>query len=173
MSGLSASARLYARIAFVRHRLLLQHTANRAAIGALAVLLILVGFGLLNGALFLYLRASLSDIGAVLVVALIHLLAGAVALLLTWQEHSSPELEALAETEAAALRELDAEATTAVESFEAIGHRLTHIGSNTAAIMAAISGLQSLVARASNHATEQIEPKADRNVEANNREKME
>ena len=147
MTSLSASARLYARVAFLRHRVLLQHAANRAAVTALAILLILAGIGLLNAALFLYLRTLLGDIGAVLVVAAIYLFIGIVALTVTWQRHDSPELTALAETEAAALDELDSEASGAVESLEAVSHRLAHIGSNVAAAMTAVSGLQSLLSR--------------------------
>ena len=86
MTGLSTSARLYAHVAFLRHRILLHHTANRAAIVALAVLLIIFGFALLNAAVFLYLRTSLSDISAVLIIAFIHLGIGGLALLLSLQE---------------------------------------------------------------------------------------
>jgi hypothetical protein len=155
MTGLSTSARLYTHVAFLRHRILLQHSVDRAAIAALAVLLILVDFALRNAALFLYLRTALSDIGAVLVVAFIHLVIGGLALLLIWQEHESPELEALAESEAAALKEFDNEATSAVERLEAVGQRLTHIGSNVAVAMTAISGLQALLARTVDQTTQQ------------------
>ena len=147
MTGLSTSARLYARVAFLRHRVLLQHAADQAAVIALGILLILVGFGLLNAALFLHLRTSLGDIGAVLVVACVHLVIGALALLVSWQEHDSPELQALAESEAAALKEFDTEATNAVENLETGGHRLAHIGSNVTVALTAISGLQALLAR--------------------------
>jgi hypothetical protein len=153
MTGLSTSARLYARVAFLRHRVLLQHAANRAAVIALGILLVLVGFGLLNAALFLYLRPSLGDIGAVLIVASVHLVIGALALLVSWQEHDSPELQALAEIETAALKEFDTEATNAVENLETVGHRLTHIGSNVAVAMTAISGLQALLARTADRST--------------------
>jgi hypothetical protein len=154
MTSLSASARLYAQVTFLRHRILLQHAANRAAIAALAILLILVGIGLLNAALFLYLRTPLSDIGAMLVVAIIHLCAGGLALAVTWHSHDSPELAALAETEAAALNKLDSEASGAVESFEAISRRLTYIASKVAAAMTAVSGLQSLLSRSARQAPE-------------------
>ena len=147
MTGLSTSARLYARVAFLRHRILMQHAVNRAAIIALGILLILVGVALLNAALFLYVRTFLGDIGAVLVVASVHLAIGALALLVSWQEHETPELEALAESEAAALKEFDTEATNAVENLETVGHRLAHIGSNVTVAMTAISGLQALLAR--------------------------
>jgi hypothetical protein len=154
MTSLSASARLYAHVAFLRHRILLQHAANRAAVTALAILFILVGFGLLNVALFLYLRTPLGETGAVLVVAIVHLFAGGLALALSWHSHDSPELAALAETEVAALNELDSEASGAVESFEAIRHRLTHIGHNAAAAMTAVSSLQSLLSRTASQAPE-------------------
>ena len=104
MSDLSASASLYAHVALVRHRILLQHAANRAVIGVVAVLMLLVGFGLLNAALFLYLRPALGDIAALLVAALIHLAIGSLAMALTWKEYTPPELEALANAEASALK---------------------------------------------------------------------
>ena len=64
MSDLSASARIYAHVAVARHRILLQHAANRAVIGALAVLKLLVDFGILDAALFLILRPALGDFEA-------------------------------------------------------------------------------------------------------------
>jgi hypothetical protein len=161
MTGLSTSARLYARVAFLRHRVLLQHAANRAAVIALGILLILVGFGLLNAALFLYLRTSLGDIGAVLTAACLHFLIGALALLVSWQEHDSPELQALAESEAAALKEFDTEATNAVENLETVGHRLAHIGSNVTVALTAISSLQALLARTADRTTHQSVHESD------------
>lgn len=146
MTSLPTTARLYARVAFLRHRILLQHAANRAAVTAFAVLLLLAGFGLLNGALFLYLRTMLSNISAVLVVAAVHLGLGGILLFVTWQSHDSPELQALAATEAEALTALDEEASGTIESFEAIGHRLASIGTNVRTVMTAINGLQSLLA---------------------------
>jgi hypothetical protein len=103
MTGLSTRARLYARVAILRRRVLLQHAANRAAIIAVGILLIMVGLALLNAAIFQYLQTSLGNIGAVLVVACIHLAIGLLAVLVSWQEHETTELEALAESEAAAL----------------------------------------------------------------------
>lgn len=79
MSDLSASARIYGLRHVARHRILLQHAANRAVIGALAVLLPLVGFGILNAALFLILRPALGDAEA----AIIHVTIGTMALVLT------------------------------------------------------------------------------------------
>jgi uncharacterized membrane protein YraQ (UPF0718 family) len=147
MSDISASASIYAHVALARHRILLQHAANRAVIGAIAVPMLLVGFGLLNAALFLYLRPVLGDIAALLVAALIHVAIGSLAMALTWKEHPSPELEALADAEASALDVLSSDASGAVDNFEAIKDKITRVGSNISIGVAAISGLQTLLSR--------------------------
>lgn len=56
-----------------------------------------------------------------------------------WQEREFPELEALAGSET--------EAASAVESFKSMGHRQTHIDSNAAVAMTAMSVLQAVLAR--------------------------
>ncbi|MCA0341716.1 MAG: hypothetical protein LCH61_01295 [Proteobacteria bacterium] len=150
MSSLSTNAHLYARLAVLRQRIMFRYAASRIVIGTLAVLLLLVGVALLNVALFLALRNPLGDIGAVLGVAAVHLVAGAIALAFTLQEPASAELEALSEAEAVALDALSADTSSLVEGIASVGGRFSRIGSNASLAVAALSSLQSLLSRTHN-----------------------
>ena len=147
MSHLVSAAQLYGRVALLRRRLVLQHTVQRMALGIAATILLLVGVGLLNIALFLWLRVLLGDIPAVLIVAFGHLLIGGLLLFLTVREPQSAELDALANAELAALEALTADANGIVGGLAATGGRMQMISNNLSLGIAAISGLKSLMSR--------------------------
>jgi hypothetical protein len=148
MASLSTNAQLYGRLALLRRRILFRYAASRIIFGTLAVLFLLAGLVLLNVALFLGLRNSLGDIGAVLVVAVVHLIVGSGALIATLREPNSPELEALGEAEAAAFEAFSSDTGGLAQSLSSVGDRLTRVGSNVSLGLAALSGLHSLMARA-------------------------
>jgi hypothetical protein len=152
MASLSKNAHLYTRLAVLRRRILFRYAAGRIVMGTLAVLVLLVGVGLLNVALFLGLRNSLGDIGAILVVAAVHLVGGSIALFATLREPSSPELEALGEAEAAAFEAFSADTSGIVEGLTSVGERLGRVGSNVSLGIAALSSLHSLVSRSNDKA---------------------
>lgn len=147
MSNISTNAQLYARLAVLRRRILFRYAASRVVVGILAILFLLVGVALLNVALFLGLRGSLGEIGAVLAIAAVHLVAGAIALVFTLREPASQELEALAEAEAAAFQSVSADTSGLVESLTSVGEHLGRVGSNASLAIAAFSSLQSLLSR--------------------------
>ncbi len=147
MSSFSTNAQLFARLAVLRRRILFRYAASRIVGGVLAILFLLVGVALLNVALFLGLRGPLGEIGAVLIVSAGHLVAGAIALAITLREPSSPELEALAEAEAAAFQSVSADTSGIVESLASVGERLGRVGSNASLAIAAISSLHAMLSR--------------------------
>jgi hypothetical protein len=147
MASLATNTQLYAHLAVLRRRVLFRHYAAHAALGTLAVLMLLIGIALLNVALFLSLRQTWGDIPAVLVVAVVHLGLGGVMLVFTTREPASPELDALADAEAAALSAVNADTRSVVDGVSAAGERLGRLSSDVSLGIAALSGLQSLLSR--------------------------
>jgi hypothetical protein len=147
MSHLATNTQLYAHLAVLRRRVLFKHYAVHAALGTLAVLMLLIGIALLNVALFLSLRHIWGDISAVLIVAVVHLGLGGVMLVLTMREPTSPELDALAEAETSALSAVNADTRSMIDSVGAAGERLGRLGSNVSLGIAALSGIQALMSR--------------------------
>lgn len=149
MRSLSNTARLYLRVAGLRRRLMLSYAAQRLAFAALAAIVLLVGLGLLNVALFLWLRESLGDLGAVLAVATLHALAGGVLAVLALRGPSSRELTALEEAESAALDAVSAEVEAISQKLNAYEARLETIGNHLALVPSALSAVSGLLTRTS------------------------
>ena len=149
MSNMATTAQLYTRVALLRRRVLFQHVLHRAVLEVLAaLLLLLVGIGLLNFAIYLALRQPLGDIGAVLVVAALHFAIGGVALAFALRDPVSSELEALSEAEAAAFDALSQDASGIVNSVTTIGDRLQQFCTEASLAMGAVAGLRKSMIRA-------------------------
>ena len=147
MRNLPTTAKLYLKVASLRRRLLIRYAAQRLALGVLAAIVLLVGLGLLNVALFLWLRDAYGDLGAVLIVAGLHAIAGAILAVLALRGPSSRELGALEEAEAAALDAMTAEVEGITEKLNTFEARLETIGGHLALVPAAISTLSGLLSR--------------------------
>lgn len=145
MSTLS-SAKLYARVALLRRQILLQQLFRRAIASALAVAALIVSAGLGTFALYLAIKLSLGDLGAALVIAAIYLVVAIVLLVFALHEPHSPELDALAEMEAAALEAATADTQGIMQTFNAAGHRLDSLGSNLSLAAGVLSALRKLLA---------------------------
>jgi hypothetical protein len=147
MRSLPTTAKLYLRVAGLRRRLLIRYAAQRLALGVLAAIVLLVGLGLLNVALVLWLRDTYGDLGAVLIVAALHAVAGAILAALALQAPSSRELGALEEAEAAALDAVTAEVEGITQKLNDFEARLESIGGHLALVPGAISTLSGLLSR--------------------------
>ncbi len=145
MSALS-SARLYGRVALLRRQVLLRQLIRRTIAGALSVAALIVSAGLATYALYLTIRAPLGDLGATLAVAALYLLVAVALLVYTLREPASPELEALAEMEAAALETITADTQGVVQVFSDAGHRIENLGSSLTLGIGILSALRKLLA---------------------------
>lgn len=154
MRSLSNTARLYLRVAGLRRRLMLRYAAQRLAVGVLAAIVLLVGLGLLNVALFLWLRDTWGDLGAVLIVAALHALAGGVLALFALRGPSSRELAALEEAESAALDAMSSEIEAITQKLNAYEARLETIGNHLALVPTALSAVSGLLSRSSSESPE-------------------
>lgn len=132
------SAKLYVRMALLRRKVLLRQAIGRALAGALAVAALIVAAGLATYALYLAIVPSLGQLGAVLVLAGVYLVTAIILLAYTLHEPHSPELEALAELEAAALETATAETRDVLHAFS--GHGIPGLG-NTVSVGLAILGV--------------------------------
>jgi len=140
------SAKLYARIALLRRQVLLRQLIWRTVAGALAVAAIVVAAGLATYALFVGIRPALGELGATLTIAAIYLATGITMLLLALREPVSPELEALAEMEVAALDTMMADSQGVIRMFSAAGHQIESLGSGVALGVGVLSALRKLLA---------------------------
>jgi hypothetical protein len=131
MSTLS-SAKLYGRVALLRRQVQLRQLIRRAIAGSLAVAAIIVTTALATFALFLAIRPPLGELWATLVIAGLYAVTSVVLLAYTLSEPSSPELDALAEMEAAALETVTADAQDATQLLSAVGHRFENFGNSLA-----------------------------------------
>ncbi len=147
MRTLPVTAKLYLKVAGLRRRLMIRYAAQRLALGVLAAIVLLVGLGLLNVALFLWLRESMSDLGAVLVVAALHAIGGGILAILALRGPSSREMAALEEAEAAAFDAVSAEIEGISQKLNAFEARLETIGSHLALVPAALSAASGLLGR--------------------------
>lgn len=145
MSTLS-SAKLYARMALLRRQVLLRQLIRRTMAGALAVAAIIVAAGLSTYALFLTILAPFGELGATLAIAAIYLAAALILLVYALREPASPELEALAEMEAAAFETTIADSQGVVEMFTAAGHRIESLGDSLTLGVGILSALRKLLA---------------------------
>lgn len=145
MSALN-SAKLYGRVALLRRQVLVRQLIRRAIAGALAVVAFTVTAGLATYALFLAIRAPFGDINAALAVAGLYLVLALILLAYTLREPNSPELEALAEMEAAALETITAETQGVVQLVNDAGHRIEGLGSSLALGVGILGALRKLLA---------------------------
>ena len=155
MRTLPTTAKLYLKVAGLRRRLMLRYAAQRLALGVLAAIVLLVGLGLLNVALFLWLRESMSDLGAVLIVAALHGIGGGILAVLALRGPSSRELAALEEAEAAAFDAVSAEIEGISQKLSAFEARLEGIASHLALVPTALSAVSGLIGRAGEKKDEQ------------------
>lgn len=147
MRTLPATAKLYLKVAGLRRRLMIRYAAQRLAFGVMAAIVLLVGLGLLNVALFLWLRESMSDLGAVLIVAALHAIAGGVLAILALRGPSSREMAALEDAESAAFDAVSAEVDAIGQKISAFEQRLETISSHLALVPTAISAVSGLLGR--------------------------
>jgi hypothetical protein len=140
------SAKLYGRIAFLRRQVLLRQLMRRSVTAALAVAAFIVTSGLATYALFLAIKAPLGDLGATLAIATLYLVAALILLGYTLHEPHSPELEALAEMEAAALETVTADTQGIVQLATAAGHRIENLGSSLTLGVGMLGALRKLLA---------------------------
>jgi hypothetical protein len=145
MSTLS-SAKFYARVALLRRQVLLRQLIRRAIASALAVAALIVAAGLATYALFLAARVPLGDLGATLAIAALYLAAAILLLTYALHEPTSPELEALAEMEAAALETVTVDTQGIVQVASAAGHRIENLGSSLTLGVGILSALRKLLA---------------------------
>jgi hypothetical protein len=144
MSNL-ASAKLFVRVAVLRRKVILRQSIRRAIAGALAVASFIVAAGFATYALFLTVRAPLGELGAVAAVAALYLVIAVGLLLYTLHEPVSPELDALAEMENAALETLFADNQGVIQSFAAAGHRIENLGNTVSLSLSVLSALRRLL----------------------------
>jgi hypothetical protein len=141
MSTLNA-AKLYGRVALLRRKVQLRQLIRRAIAGSLAVAALIVTTALATYALFLGIRAPLGDLWATLTIAGIYAVMSIVLLAYTLSEPASPELDALAEMEAAAFETITAETQDVVRVVGAAGHRVENFGSSLALGLGMLSTLR-------------------------------
>lgn len=139
------SAKLYARVAFLRRQLLAQLLIRRAIAGALAVSAFIVSAGLATIALFLAIRAPLGDVPAILLVAGVYFVLAAALLVYALREPVSPELTALSEMETAALETAAADTQGLAQMVGAAGERINDIGGTLALGVSILSALRKLL----------------------------
>ena len=147
MPALPATLKLYLKLAIDRRQILARYLALRIGLGVMAGIVLLVGLGLLNVALFLALRPILGDLWAVLAVAVLHFALGGALGAYALSEPASAELTALAEAEAAALHALDLEAHDTLASLNAAEKRIERIGAGLSLTASALPSLIGLLGR--------------------------
>ncbi len=140
------SAKLYGRVALLRRRVLLRQIIRRAVAGALAIAAFVVTAGLATHALFLAIRVSLGDLGSVLAIAGLYLVAALALLAYALHEPHSPELQALEEMEAAALETITAETQGVMQMANAAGQRIGDLGSGLTLGVGVLSALRRFMA---------------------------
>lgn len=141
----TASTKLFVRIAVLRRRILLRQYVGRAIAGALSVAALVVAAGFSTYAIFLAIRPPLGDVGAVLSIAALYGVIALGLILYTLHEPASPELDALAEMEAAALNSLVTDNQGIVQTFASAGHRIENLGNTLSLSFGALSALRRLL----------------------------
>lgn len=150
MSGI-ASTKLYVQVAILRHRVILRQLVRRVLAGALAVAAFIVTAGLSTYALFLAIRSQVGDLGSVLAITGIYLVIAVILVLYTLHEPISPELDALAEMEAAALESAIIENREIIQAVSAAGHRIQDFRNTFSLGIGVLSALRRLLATAKEH----------------------
>ena len=113
-------------------------------LAGLAFVQLITGLFLLNAMVFLTLRATLGDVGALGVMCAGHFAAAAVVLAIALREPKSRELDALVEAEHSALRAVNSEAGAILSAIKSIESRLESLGANVALAVGALSMLSSM-----------------------------
>ena len=121
---LPTSLKNYLKLAIERRQILARKTTARIAVAMIAAIVLLVGLALVDVSVFLALRPLLGDLGAVLLIAIAHILVGALLGVLALREPASAELTALTEAEANALRLVSEDASDTVAAIEAAQRRI-------------------------------------------------
>ncbi|MEJ1158048.1 hypothetical protein [Prosthecomicrobium sp. N25] len=147
MSTLGTTTKLYLRVAYLRRRVLLREALLRSALAVVAGILLVVGLGLLDYAVFLALRERLGDVSAALAIGAAHILAAVLLAILAFRDHVSPESAALAEAEAAALDAVAAEAEGLMQGLAKVERAVERLGGNLSTGFAAVSALTGLLGR--------------------------
>ena len=113
-----------------RRQILARYTAVRIAVASFAAIVVLAGLALVDVAFFLAMRPYLSDLGAVLLIAGVHILIGALLAALALREPTSAKLISLTEAELTALHQVSEDASDIVAQIEAAQRRIEQIGQN-------------------------------------------
>ncbi|MGE4404954.1 hypothetical protein [Pseudomonas sp.] len=140
------SAKLYGRIVLLRRQVLLRQLVRRSITAALAVEALIVTSGLATYALFLAIKGPLGDLGATLAIAALYLVAALALTGYALYEPHSPELEALAEMEAAALEAVTTDTQGIVQLATIAGHRIENLGSSLTLGVGVLGSLRKLLA---------------------------
>jgi hypothetical protein len=117
VAHLSRNAQLYLRVLLMRRQVMLRVTATKVVLGVVAALFLLAALALGDIALFYWLAPRLGDAGAAGLLAALQLAIGAVLLIAALRTQATAELDALRETEQAALAMLTDEADTIMGLF--------------------------------------------------------
>lgn len=141
-----ASAKLYGRVALLRRQVLLRQLIRRAIAGSLAVAAFIVTAGFATYALFLAIRVPLGELSATLTIAAFYLAIALILFAYTLREPHSPELDALAEMEAAALETISADAQTVMQIVNSAGQRVESFGSSLTLGVGILTALRKLMA---------------------------
>lgn len=144
MTGMNSS-KLYFKIALLRRRVLLRQAIKRAIAGSLAVAALIVAAGLLTYAAFLALRIPVGDVVAASIIAGVYLVIGLGLLLYTLHEPTSPELDALAEMEAAALEAFGTDTQGIRSAISSGAHRIEDFGNAFSTSFAILSALRRIL----------------------------
>jgi hypothetical protein len=147
MTGMTSS-KLYFRIALLRRQILLRQIIKRTIAGSFAVAALIVAAGLATYASFVALRIPLGDSVAAAIVAGVYLVIGVGLLLYTLHEPASPELDALAEMEAAALEALGADTQGLRSVISSGAHRIEDFGNAFSTSFAILSALRRILSGA-------------------------
>jgi hypothetical protein len=139
------SVKLYGRIALLRRQVLLRQLILRSISAALAVAAFIATSGLATYSLFLTIREPLGELGAPLVIAALYLVTGLVLLVYTVRDPQSPELDALAEMEAAALEVVSADTQGVTQLMSSAGHRIENLSSSLTLGIGLLGSLRKLL----------------------------
>jgi hypothetical protein len=147
MPNLTSTKQLV-QVALLRRRVLLRQTIRRAIAGALALAALIVAAGLVTYAVFLVIRTPLGELGAILAIAGFYLAVAIVLLIYTLHEPASPELDALAEMEHAALESFTADTQGFAQAFTGAGAGVSNLSNTIALSISVVTALRKLLATA-------------------------
>lgn len=146
-----ASTKLYVQVSVLRRRVLLHQLIRRALAGALAVAAFIITAGLSTYALFLAIKPQIGELGSVLAIAGIYLVVAIILILYVLHEPTSPELDALAEMEAAALDSALSENRDILQAVSATRHRIQDLGNTFSLGVGVLSALRKVLTTTKAH----------------------